>query len=320
MEIFNLTLTQMLTMFIFILVGYLLRKAGILSESSQLTMSRLETYFFMPALNFYTWMTNCTAQTLKENAILILYGLVLILAAILLSYPLSRLFIRKADNAALDYQRCIYKYAMAFSNYGFLGNFIVLGVWGSEMFFKYSMFTLCLQFASCSWALFVLIPKGQGKQSMQVVLKRIFTPPLIALLAGMLVGLCDLKEYVPNFITTVLSDGSECMGPVAMLLAGVVIGGYGLKELLTYKKVYAAAFMRLIVIPACFVLILKLFGTSDEIVAFTLIAFAAPLGLNTIVYPAAYGGDVKTGASMTMISSTLSVITLPLMYLFFVVL
>lgn len=39
--------------------------------------------------------------------------------------------------------------------------------------------------------------------------------------------------------------------------------------------------------------------------------------LNTIVYPAAYEGDTKTGVSM-MISHTLSVITIPLMYLVFI--
>ena len=51
-----------------------------------------------------------------------------------------------------------------------------------------------------------------------------------------------------------------------------------------------------------------------------LIAFATPPVLNTIVYPSAYGGEKKTGASMAMISHTLSVITIPLMYLIFIVL
>ena len=77
--------------------------------------------------------------------------------------------------------------------------------------------------------------------------------------------------------------------------------------------------MRLVVIPAVILLILKGVGTSKEIMTLALIAFGTPLGLNTIVYPAAYGGETKTGASMTMISHTLSVITIPLMYLLFIV-
>ena len=322
MDVFFLTLNQMLTMFIFIAIGYLLRRIKILPETSYLTMSRLETYFFVPALTLITWMTNCTVNSLKENSVLILYGLVLILCAIFLAYPLSKLFVKNVESAELDYQRNIYKYAMTFGNYGFMGNFIVLGIWGSEMFFKYSMFTLCIAFACSSWGLLILIPKEKtGRQTIKDIVKRVFiTPPIIALAVGLLAGLCNVKQYVPDFVISVLSDGGNCMGPVAMLLAGVVIGGYDLKELLTYKKVYAATFMRLIVIPACFVLMLTLIGTNKEIITLAMIAFATPLGLNTIVYPAAYGGDVKTGASMTVISHTLSVITIPLMYLIFVVL
>lgn len=71
-------------------------------------------------------------------------------------------------------------------------------------------------------------------------------------------------------------------------------------------------------IPAVLMLVLRALGTSKEIMTLDLIAFSVPLGLNTIVYPAAYGGETKTGASMTMISTTLSIITLPLMYLVFI--
>ena len=43
-------------------------------------------------------------------------------------------------------------------------------------------------------------------------------------------------------------------------------------------------------------------------------AIAAPLGLNTVVFPEAYGGNPETGASMAMISHTLCILTIPLMY------
>ena len=51
-----------------------------------------------------------------------------------------------------------------------------------------------------------------------------------------------------------------------------------------------------------------------------LIAFATPFGLNTIIYPAAYGGETETGASMAMVSHIFAVVTIPLMYLVFIVL
>ena len=97
-----------------------------------------------------------------------------------------------------------------------------------------------------------------------------------------------------------------------------------LKKIIDYahsinKKVYVASFLRLIVIPAVIMIALKFIGANDDLMTLALIAFATPLGLNTIVYPAAYGGETKTGASMAMVSHALSVITIPVMYLIFIV-
>jgi len=304
------------------LLGYVLRRVKILPEASDLTMSRLETYIFVPALTLGNYIEKCNVSTLKENLVLVIYGLALTATAMLLAYPLSKLFIKKTHNDnKLEYQRNIYKYAMTFGNYGFMGNFIILGVWGSDMFFKYLMFVFCLGLLCNSWGLFILIPKGERSKGILLdVMKRMMTPPMIALFVGVIAGLLNAREYIPRFLMTVLSNASSCMGPVAMVLAGFVVGGYDIKKLLTNRKVYIATFLRLIAIPKVMVLTLHFLGTSKEIMTLALIAFATPLGLNTIVYPAAYGGDTATGASMAMVSHTLSVVTIPLMYLVFIVL
>ncbi len=317
MEIFSLTLNQMLMMFVLIVAGVILRKTKVLPDTSDVTISRLETYIFVPALNLYNQMTNCTIETFKENSVLILYGLGLIIAALGLSYPLSKLFYPKAGNdSSLNYQRNIYKYAMTFGNFGFMGNFIVLGIWGGAGLFKYQMLTLLITIVCNSWGLYVLIPKDTTERSLIRNLKKgLLAPPLIALFLGIILGLLNVKRYFPQFMLTALSNAGSCMGPVSMVLAGFVIGGYKFKSLFADKKVYIATLLRLIVIPAVFVIVMKISGVSKEIVALALIAFATPLGLNTIVFPAAYGGDTKTGASMAMISHALSVVTLPLMFL-----
>lgn len=320
MEIFNLTLNQMLMMFSLILVGFLLRKKTNIPENAGTIMAKLETFVFVPALSMFTQMTKCTVESFKENSVLILYGLIIVVCAIAVSYPLSKCFVRKnADLPENMYQRNIFKYALTFGNYGFMGNFIILGVWGSDMFYKYSLFNFFVAILCSSWGLYILIPKDKNAGILENLKKGLLTPPMIGLVLGMLLGLLDLTRYVPQFLIDAFDSAGDCQGPVAMVLAGFVIGGYNFKELIMKKKVYVVTFLRLVAIPAILMVILKLFGTSEEIMTLALIAFATPLGLNTIVYPAAYGGDTKTGASMTMISHTLSVITIPLMYLIFIV-
>lgn len=318
MDIFLTTLQQMMTLFIFIMLGYMLRRTKILPESSDITMSRLETNIFVPALNLSSMLTKCTVKTFTENFTLILYGAIIVLCAIVMSSFVSRLFIRKADTKELAYQRCIYKYALVFGNMGFAGNFIVMGVWGSEFLFKYQMLTFIPTIFCASWGLYTLIPKERNAGIINNLKTGLLKPPTISLTLGIILGIINAKQYIPSFLMNVFSNAGACQGPVAMVLAGFVIGGYNMKKMLTNKKVYVATALRLIVIPGFLMLVLEALGTPKEIMTLALICFGTPLGLNTIVYPAAYGGDTQTGASMATISHTLSVITIPLMYLVFI--
>lgn len=315
MEIFLSTLNQMLLMFLLILVGIVLKKNKILQQESQHVLAKLEVCVILPALNFYTWSQKCTISTLVENAGLIILGLVLMMISIIVAYPLSKLFVKNAS-----YQRDIYRYALAFANYGYVGNFIVLNVFGSDAFFQYSLFTFGINFLSSSWGIFTLSPKQNvEKQSVISFCNRLLSPPLVGLLLGMIVGITNTKGYIPEFVMNGASNVGDCMGPIAMLLAGLVVGEYHIKTLLCRGKVYMVSLFRLILLPSIFLLALRFLKVDKEIMTLALITFATPLGLNTILYPEFYGRDTSTGAAMTMISQTLSVVTIPLMYYLFIV-
>ena len=321
MDIFNLTLEQMLMMFLLIFIGFLLRKKNILPENAGTVMAKAETWIFVPALSLFTQITKCTVESFTKNYTVMLYGLGIVMCAVLLAYPLSRLFVKKRmATAEEEYQKNVYKYALTFGNFGFMGNFIILGVWGADMLSKYLLFTFFVSAVCYSWGLYILIPKEKNAGLWANLKKGLLTPPMLALVLGILLGVLNAQQYLPAFLMKALDNAGKCQGPVAMVLAGFVIGGYNFKEIILNKKVYIVSLFRLILIPAVLMLVLRALGTSKEIMTFALICFATPLGLNTIVYPAAYGGDTKTGAAMTLISHTLAVITIPVMYLIFIAL
>lgn len=322
MEVFNLTLTQMLVMFLLMLTGYILQKAKILPQNSSAVVSKLLVFVLSPALTLSNQIKMCTPKNLMDCSTLILYSTIIMLVALGISYALSAIIVKnKNKDPELSYQRQIYKYAIAFGNFGYMGNYIVLGIWGDAMLFKYLMFTFLMNAVVLAWGLYILVPKDKNAKSVWANLKTgLLTPPFLAMILGILLGVTGVSKYVPPFLTTALDNAGNCMGPVAMLLAGIVVGGYNFGDLLKNKKVYLTSLLRLIILPALFVTILKLLGISEEIVILTLIAYATPMGLNTIVYPAAYGGDTKTGASMALISNILAVATIPLMYYIFAVL
>jgi predicted permease len=104
------------------------------------------------------------------------------------------------------------------------------------------------------------------------------------------------------------------MGPVAMVLTGFIVANYPLKEMVNKGRIYIAAVLRLFVLPAVFFTGLKLLGADRTTILMAFFVYATPLGLNTVVFPAAYGGDTTIGASMATISHTVCVLTIPLMF------
>ena len=227
MEVFNLTLTQMLVMFVFMLAGYILKKGGFIPEKSSAAVSKILAFVLAPALTLSNQIKMCTPETFINNSELILYGLVIVLVAIALSYLISGLFVRNKEGIAdPKYQKQIFKYALTFGNWGYMGNYMILGIWGDEMLFKYTMFNFFLNVFTYVWGVYILVPKKEKGSILSTVKSGLLTPPIIALLIGVVLGLTGLSNYVPVFMLKAFENAGSCMGPMAMLLAGIVIGEY----------------------------------------------------------------------------------------------
>ncbi len=303
-ETFTATLSPMLVMFLCMALGFVANKLKLAPENTATVLSKLENYFLVPALILNTFMTYCSVQSIKEQYTLILWCLLVLVLAVVIAWPVSGFFSRGG------YSREIYKYALTFGNFSFMGNAIVPAILGPEMLYNYMLFILPLNIAVYTGGVIILIPRGEGKN----ILKSLLNPIFVSIIVGAVLGLVGAKAYIPSFVNNTISNLASCMGPLAMVLTGFVVADYDFGRLLKNTKVYFASALRLIILPALFVGILMLLGADETAMVLTFFAFGTPLGLNTVVFPAAYGGDTSTGASMAMISHTLCIVTIPLMF------
>ena len=309
----------MLYLFMCIAIGFSLRKTNAIPDGSGPVLAKLENWVFCPALSFMTAATYFRPYNISIHGINIALSCVIAAFALAVAILLSRVFVREAV-----YERGVYAYALMFGNFGFVGDPLVIALFGDEFFAYYKLFTLPLSILCYVWGISVLVPKNQSDTGFKVIMKRILTPPTVALFIGIVIGLTDSLEYFPEFLLMGLNNLKNCMGPVAMVLAGITIAGFDLKKMLTNKKVYLATALRLTVLPAVILGVLwgiitlanRTFNMDigNDAIIFAFFAYATPLGMNTIVFPQAYGGDPKTGAAMAMISHTLCVISIPIMY------
>jgi len=91
-----------------------------------------------------------------------------------------------------------------------------------------------------------------------------------------------------------------------------------LKEIFNQRLQYALSFVRLLAAPLVIILFFK--GLPIEVnelmVSVLVILNAMPIAANTTLLAHEYGGDYEFAAKSTTLSTVLSLLTLPLIFLF----
>lgn len=302
--IFSSTLNQLITFFLIMIIGFILKKKNIVKDGAENTLSKILALIIAPAMTINTFAENFKPYIIKTDYKIIVFGIICLALSLILAFVLSRFFAKKGIT------RNIYLYSLAVANYGYFGYPLAEAIFGKIFLFKMMLFCIPLT-AFVSSVGYVILVSDKEKIS----LKRLISPPFIAMLIGAIIGLNNIPLH-PS-VTKTLTSLSACVGPVSMLLTGIVVAKYPLFKTFVNFKVTLAVIYRLVIAPVILVLIMKPFNLPVEYIRLVLITYALPAGLNTVVYPASKGLDTRTGASMALISNVLCIITLPFIFKLF---
>ena len=219
----------------------------------------------------------------------------------ILAVPLAALLTKK------KYEKNVYKYSFVVSNYAYMGYSLIENSLGSDALAN--MITFCIPFAIYTYTIGYMMMAKSGS-----FFKKLLNPMTVAIVLGCLFGLAGIP--VPSVIGTMLSSASACVGPISMLLVGLVISSFSKEQLLPNKGTVAFVLLRLAVLPATVLGICKLLALMIPLPAavypFAVIVACMPCGLNTVVFPRLVGEDCSQGAKMIFYSHALSMITIPL--------
>ena len=303
-QVFFATLNQMVVFILMMIIGFILNRKNITDKKLGQILSQLQTNVIMPALVFQTFSQKLTQRVILKEANILFYGVCVLLASWAIALLISGFFTKDG------YVRNLYIYSFTIANLGYMGYAIISSVFGQDALFQMMVFTIPFNIFIYSVGVSILKPENK-----KLSFKALINPIFIAMILGSIAGLVEIP--IPLFITSTFSSLSSCMGPLAMLLTGFIIAEYDVNKLIINGKVYIASLIRLVMIPVLTMLVMKAFGASYDILVVTLGTVAMPLGLNTVIFPAAYGGDTSVGASMALISNIIGIITIPIMFALF---
>ena len=298
--VFSAALEQMIVLFALMVVGYVLEKKNLIGKNADKVLSDLEVCIFSPCLTLVTFTKNFTLDVLVEKLSLLGISVALLF---IFAIPFSRIVSKWLGRTSQE--RAVYSYALCFSNSGYLGYPIVRAVFGDVALANMMIFCLPISVAIPSYGLYTLLPESKFS------FKKLLKPITIAPFLGIIFIILGIK--LPNALNTALESCGNCMAPVAMLLTGIVLAKQPLKGMFINMRAYIASLLRLIAIPLLAAGILYIFHIRGEMLLLAAVTYAMPLGLNSVVFPAAYGGDIKSGSQATFISNLLGIVTIPIM-------
>ena len=295
------TVSQVVKLFLFMILGYILAKKDILPKESPKVLSKLLVWACCPALYFRTFASQFTPDKLSSSAITILVSIISLFISYLIALLLGKVFIKD------QYTRNVLTYSVCVPNYGYMGNVLILALLGEAVLVEFQIFVLPVTIFMITIGYSLLLDRKAN-------FKSLLNPMLIAAFAGIVLGLFRIP--LPAFLLDALSGLSGCMGPVSMILAGCVIATFDLKKILLLKDVYFIVAVRMLLMPALAFALGKLLYLPQKYFFLLVVFHCLPAGLNTVVYPSTIGKDSSLGAGLAVISNLVAIITVPLFFSF----
>ena len=288
--------SQVILLLFFVCIGFLLSKCKIVDRSHATILSRILVYVFLPANIFKTFALNFNKDYIFKNYKIVICSVVVLVLLNIIAHFIARLFSKS------KYERAVYEYSLATPNFGYVGYPLAESIGGQAGLLDFMTFSVPVSFYAYTVSFARLTKK-------KFSLKGLLNITTISIVISMFFGLFEIS--VPNIFTNIVNNASACMGPVGMLMTGIVISEFDIEKVLKKKKIYPMLILRLIVIPIVLGGVLSLF-CSEKIVQIAVLFYCLPCGLNTVIFPKLVNEDCETGAALSMLSTVASIVTIPL--------
>ena len=302
MQISLLLAHEIAQLFLILLAGFVLVRAGLLRAADSKVLSVILVYLVIPCVIIDAFQI--------EDTPAIRAGLAVSFAAAaaihLLFLVLTGLLRRFLDLDAIERATAIY------SNAGALVIPLVQALLGQE-YVIYSCAFIIVQLVLL-WTHGSMILRGAGALSWKAILTNV---NLLSIAAG--AALYAGRIPLPAVLSGAMDDMGALMGPLGMLLAGMAIAESPLRQLVCTPRYYLTAALRLVVYPLAALVLLWATGMAAllpdgrAILMTVYLAAITPACTTITSMVQLYGQDAGKSSALYVMSTLLSIVTMPLM-------
>lgn len=306
MEISILLMEQIAELFLMILMGYIIVKTGLLKGEDSKVFSKIVLYLVIPCVIINAFQVDYTSEKVKE--LLLVFAASVLLQVILLAAVWGAGKVLKLNEVEAT--------SIYYSNSGNLIVPLVTFILGKE-WVLYGCVFMSVQLVFL-WTHGKNTISREGKWDWK---KIVFNVNMISVFAG--VVLFFTKIRLPEIVDQALSSVGSMIGPASMIVTGMLIAEMNLRNIFENVKVYFISFLRLVVIPVISLAILKISGLVNihpdgkKLLLIVFLAVITPSASTITQMCQVYGNDSKYASAINVMTTLLSIITMPLMVLLY---
>lgn len=293
---------KIISLALIMLLGVALVKFKVLKPEESNCLSRLSLYVIIPCVIINSFQVSLTPDV-RDGLLLALAGAMLMNAMFLM---LNEVLKRVLHLDAVEQTSIIY------TNAGNLVIPIIVAILGEEWVI-YSMAFISVQMVML-WSHGKLVLCREEKWNLKKILTNI---NMIAVIAGVILFFSGIR--FPSVVQDAMSSVGSMVGPVSMLVTGLLLGSLNLKEILLNKRAWVITVLRLVVVPLCGIALFKFSGicrvlpNGSDILLVTILATITPPASSVMQMADLYGLNADHACAINVLTTFLCILTMPLM-------
>lgn len=295
---FNTAISQILILFIIMFVGTAAKKAKIIDESIQNSISVILMQIALPSLVLSSTNITRNAEVLPNLISILIITFITYMLTILLCMLIVKGLGFDQKTAA------VFISLIVFGNVGFMGYPMAKAFFGEIGVFYATASNLV--FTVFLWTYGILLFNRQGK----INLKKLLNLGSISTLIAILMFVFQIS--LPYSFQMAFDLIGKMTTPLAMILIGALIAEIDASKLVSDKKVYLMSAVRLILIPLVTAFFLKFIGFNTMVISVCTLMAAMPSGATNAIFAEQFDVEPLFASAGVFITTLLSILTLPL--------
>ena len=295
-----------LQLIIMIAVGFTLVKVKVVTKDFDKPLASLMSNLLVPCLIVKSMLGQYSVDELKSAGILLLISCGT-LAVMMIAGQLVYILCHR------NYYGTFLRFGIPFTNFTFMGVPVMQALFGDQGVFYLMVLLIPFRIVYYLSIERFLSPKDmeKKKKTFGETMKAIFSPMMIALILALI--LYFIQVEVPSPIMGCISSFSACASPLGLLLCGMSIAKYDLKNLINPKFAIFPLVCNILV-PAFFMGLYLLLGLPKDLSQVMVIFCTLPIGSLLAAFTVRYNPDVKAqfiAAAAVLWSTVLAAVTIP---------